>query len=249
MPALSNRYRFNIFILLLLSLQFWIILSQEENKCTTIEHCQKCPDQNKCEVCESGFNLNNEQKCIAAPPAASPQPQQPQPQQNPNPPVGSPQPQQPQPNPNPPAASPQPQPQPPQPSPQQNPPAASPQPQQSPAPQQNPPAGSPQPQQPPAPPQQSPAPQPSPAPQQQNPSPQPSPAPQQNNVIQPDTNNETESKGMGTFGKIIIFLMIAFAIVICLRWLLRKKKLYKSSAYFYDRNGIPEEKAKVVYIQ
>ena len=61
MYALLNRYK-NL-IILLLYINIGIILSQEE-KCTTITHCKKCPDQNKCEICEDGFKINEENKCI-----------------------------------------------------------------------------------------------------------------------------------------------------------------------------------------
>jgi hypothetical protein len=37
-------------------------------------------------------------------------------------------------------------------------------------------------------------------------------------------------------------------LVLCARWIYAKKKKSKVG-YFYDENGNPEEKAKVVYIQ
>ena len=53
----------NRITILLLCINIGVILSQED-KCTTIEHCKKCPEQNKCEICEDGFKLNEENKCI-----------------------------------------------------------------------------------------------------------------------------------------------------------------------------------------
>ena len=58
--------RYNKLIILLLYINLGIIFA-DENKCTSIEHCEKCPDKNKCETCENGYTLNTEQtKCILA---------------------------------------------------------------------------------------------------------------------------------------------------------------------------------------
>ena len=58
--------KYNKLIVLLLSINLGIIFA-DENKCSSIEHCEKCPDQNKCETCENGYTLNSEQtKCIQA---------------------------------------------------------------------------------------------------------------------------------------------------------------------------------------
>ena len=61
MPALFGKDYLVLF--LLLSIYFEFVIAQEE-KCNTIEHCQKCPVQDKCEICENGFKLNEEGKCI-----------------------------------------------------------------------------------------------------------------------------------------------------------------------------------------
>ena len=47
--------------------------------------------------------------------------------------------------------------------------------------------------------------------------------------------------------KILIFVIISVIIILCLRWVLRKKKKAKLG-YFYDESGNPDEKAKVVII-
>ena len=58
--------KYNKLIVLLLSINLGIIFA-DENKCSSIEHCERCPDQNKCETCENGYILNTEQtKCILA---------------------------------------------------------------------------------------------------------------------------------------------------------------------------------------
>ena len=43
-------------ILILINFSF---ISSDEGKCTTLEHCLKCPQSDKCEECEPGFELNN----------------------------------------------------------------------------------------------------------------------------------------------------------------------------------------------
>ena len=58
--------KYNKLIVLLIYINFGIIFANE-NKCSSIEHCEKCPDQSKCETCENGYILNSEQtKCILA---------------------------------------------------------------------------------------------------------------------------------------------------------------------------------------
>ena len=53
----------NFFFFFLILINFSFILSNEGN-CTTIEHCLKCNQTDKCEECESGFELNNDHsKC------------------------------------------------------------------------------------------------------------------------------------------------------------------------------------------
>ena len=47
--------------------------------------------------------------------------------------------------------------------------------------------------------------------------------------------------------KILIFVIISVIIILCLRWVFRKKKKAKLG-YFYDESGNPDEKAKVVII-
>ena len=54
----------NKFSLLLIFLSFTLILSQDEN-CTSILHCHKCPDIKRCETCDSGYKLAVElDRCI-----------------------------------------------------------------------------------------------------------------------------------------------------------------------------------------
>ena len=48
--------------------------------------------------------------------------------------------------------------------------------------------------------------------------------------------------------KLFCCVVIIVLIVLCVRWIYARKKKAKV-AYFYDENGNPEEKAKVVYIQ
>jgi hypothetical protein len=55
-------------------------------------------------------------------------------------------------------------------------------------------------------------------------------------------------KNKRVFLKIFCFVIIFTLIVLCARWIYAKKKKSKVG-YFYDENGNPEEKAKVVYIQ
>ena len=55
-------------------------------------------------------------------------------------------------------------------------------------------------------------------------------------------------KNKRVFLKIFCFVIIFTLIVLCARWIYAKKKKSKLG-YFYDENGNPEEKAKVVYIQ
>ena len=52
MSVLFSRY--NNLLILILTINLGIILT-DEDKCTSIEHCQKCPNQNKCDECENGF--------------------------------------------------------------------------------------------------------------------------------------------------------------------------------------------------
>ena len=61
MSLLSMRYK-NLFIILI-SLNLGIILA-DDDKCTSIEHCSKCPNNSTCEICETGYKLNYENKCI-----------------------------------------------------------------------------------------------------------------------------------------------------------------------------------------
>ena len=62
MSVLFSKYH-KLFIFILY-INLGIILT-EEDKCKTIEHCKKCPDENKCDKCETGFKLNDEHnKCI-----------------------------------------------------------------------------------------------------------------------------------------------------------------------------------------
>ena len=54
----------NKFSILLILLSFTLILSQDEN-CTSILHCHKCPDIKRCETCDSGYKLAVElDRCI-----------------------------------------------------------------------------------------------------------------------------------------------------------------------------------------
>ena len=56
----------NIFSLLLIFLSFTLIISQDEN-CTSILHCHKCPDIKRCETCDTGYKLSLElDRCIPA---------------------------------------------------------------------------------------------------------------------------------------------------------------------------------------
>jgi hypothetical protein len=48
--------------------------------------------------------------------------------------------------------------------------------------------------------------------------------------------------------KMFCGVVIIILIVLCARWIYARKKKVKVG-YFYDENGNPEEKAKVVYIQ
>jgi hypothetical protein len=61
MSLLSMKYQ-NLFIILI-SLNLGIILA-DDDKCTSIEHCSKCPNNSTCEICETGYKLNYENKCI-----------------------------------------------------------------------------------------------------------------------------------------------------------------------------------------
>ena len=59
-----KSYGNNIFSLLLIFLSFTLILSQDEN-CTSILHCHKCPDIKRCETCDTGYKLAIElDRCI-----------------------------------------------------------------------------------------------------------------------------------------------------------------------------------------
>ena len=61
MSLLSMRIQ-NLLIILI-SLNLGIILA-DDDKCTSIEHCSKCPNNSTCEICEPGYKLNYENKCI-----------------------------------------------------------------------------------------------------------------------------------------------------------------------------------------
>ncbi len=61
MSLLSMRIQ-NLFIILIF-LNLSIILA-DDDKCTSIEHCSKCPNNSVCEKCETGYKLNSENKCI-----------------------------------------------------------------------------------------------------------------------------------------------------------------------------------------
>jgi hypothetical protein len=61
MSLLSMRIQ-NLLIILI-SLNLGIILA-DDDKCTSIEHCSKCPNNSTCEICETGYKLNYENKCI-----------------------------------------------------------------------------------------------------------------------------------------------------------------------------------------
>ena len=52
----------NRLFILLLFLKVGIIVS-DEDKCSSIEHCAKCPNS-VCEICETGYKLTLEKKCI-----------------------------------------------------------------------------------------------------------------------------------------------------------------------------------------
>ena len=55
--------RNNILFIVLLSIHIGIILA-DDSKCS-IEHCEKCSDETKCETCKEGYTLNFAQtKCI-----------------------------------------------------------------------------------------------------------------------------------------------------------------------------------------
>ena len=47
---MSSLSRYNKLFILLLYINLGIVLT-DEDKCTTIKNCLKCPDQNKCEEC------------------------------------------------------------------------------------------------------------------------------------------------------------------------------------------------------
>ena len=61
MSLFSMKYH-NLFIILI-SLNLGIILA-DDDKCTSIEQCSKCPNNSTCEICETGYKLNYENKCI-----------------------------------------------------------------------------------------------------------------------------------------------------------------------------------------
>ena len=61
MSLLSMRIQ-NLLIILI-SLNLGIILA-DDDKCTSIEHCSKCPNNSTCEICKPGYKLNYENKCI-----------------------------------------------------------------------------------------------------------------------------------------------------------------------------------------
>ena len=63
-----------------------------------------------------------------------------------------------------------------------------------------------------------------------------------------DSNKDTESNKSSLVVKIIIFLVAGCLIFCCIKWLITKGKKNKVG-YFYDESGNPDEKAKVVYIQ
>jgi len=63
-----------------------------------------------------------------------------------------------------------------------------------------------------------------------------------------DSNKDTESSKSSLIVKIIIFLIAGCLIFFCLKWFIAKRKKSRVG-YFYDESGNPDEKAKVVYIQ
>ena len=61
---LFSLNRYNKLFIFLLSINIGIIISEGE-KCTSIDHCLKCPENNKCETCDKGYTLNFDQtKCL-----------------------------------------------------------------------------------------------------------------------------------------------------------------------------------------
>ena len=60
---LVSLNRNNILFIVIFSIHIGIILA-DDNKCS-IEHCQKCSDENKCEICKEGYTLNfGQTKCL-----------------------------------------------------------------------------------------------------------------------------------------------------------------------------------------
>ena len=61
-------------------------------------------------------------------------------------------------------------------------------------------------------------------------------------------NQNLRKKKSHAIIKIICGIVLIILIAICIRWIYVRKKKVKVG-YFYDENGNPEEKAKVVIIQ
>ena len=60
---LFSLNRYNKLFMFLLSINIGIILSADD-KCTSIDHCLKWTENNKCETCDKGYTLNFDQnKC------------------------------------------------------------------------------------------------------------------------------------------------------------------------------------------
>lgn len=60
-------FRYNKLFLLLIFINLVTIFTDEE-RCKVIEHCDLCPEINRCETCQSGYTLNFQQtKCILLP--------------------------------------------------------------------------------------------------------------------------------------------------------------------------------------
>ena len=217
----------NKLFLFLIFITIGIILADEE-KCKSIEHCYKCPEQNKCETCEDGYTLNFEQtKCVLlennnknSPSGPSKKSSIVSPQKSPVPPQNSPAP----------SGSAKKS----SPVPQQNSPAPSNSNKKSfPAPPLNQPSAL--------------------AKTSSNNSiKKASNPPVASNNPQPSaldniTNEETKSFSR-TICKMIIYLIIAALLIFGLRWLYLKKKKYKLG-YYNDDNRNPDENAKAVYIK
>ena len=60
-------FSYNKLFLLLIFINLVTIFSDEE-RCKVIEHCDLCPEINRCETCQNGYTLNFQQtKCILLP--------------------------------------------------------------------------------------------------------------------------------------------------------------------------------------